>query len=109
MRAGNHKIEELDLFVWEGTADILERVMRCMGSLDVEVIRADDMTMPPERDASRATLAIISVSVIDKGSRMLHAWQAKSGMPVIWVGAVPRERVFSPRTALTIWWWRSPA
>jgi DNA-binding NtrC family response regulator len=95
MRAANRniqKIEELDIYVWEGTADIVERVMRCMASLDVEVIRADNMTPPPERDVSRATLAIISVSVIDGGSRVLHDWQARSGMPVIWVGAAPRER-----------------
>jgi DNA-binding NtrC family response regulator len=92
MRTANHKIEELDIYVWEGTADIVERVMRCMVSFDVKVIRADGMTTTPVRDASRATLAIISVSIIDRGSRALHDWQAGNGMPVIWVGAVPRER-----------------
>ncbi|HWX11456.1 MAG TPA: sigma 54-interacting transcriptional regulator, partial [Trinickia sp.] len=92
MSAANNKIEELDIYVWEGKADIVERVMRCMVSFDVEVIRADDMTTPPERGTSRATLAIISVSAIGGGSRALHDWQATSGMPVIWVGAVPRER-----------------
>lgn len=91
MRAAN-TIEELDIYVWEGKADIVERVIRCMASFDVEVVRADGMAMAPARGEARASLAIVSVSVIDGGSRVLHDWQATSGMPVIWVGAVPRER-----------------
>jgi DNA-binding NtrC family response regulator len=87
-----HTIEELDIYVWEGKADIVERVVRCMSSFDVDVIRADDMTTAPERHASRASLAVISVSVIDGGSGRLRDWQAHTGMPVIWVGALPRER-----------------
>ena len=87
-----HTFEDLDIYVWEGKADIVERVVRCMSSFDVEVIRADDMTNTPERSASRAALAVISVSVIDGGSGRLRDWQAHTGMPVIWVGALPRER-----------------
>jgi DNA-binding NtrC family response regulator len=87
-----HTIEDLDIYVWEGKADIVERVVRCMSSFDVEVIRADDMTNTPERSTSRAALAVISVSVIDGGSGRLRDWQAHTGMPVIWVGALPRER-----------------
>jgi hypothetical protein len=34
------KIDELDIYVWEGKADIVDRVARCMASFDVEVIRA---------------------------------------------------------------------
>ncbi|HTH75715.1 MAG TPA: sigma-54 dependent transcriptional regulator [Trinickia sp.] len=86
-----HTIEELDIYVWEGKADVVERVVRCMSSFDVDVIRADDMTNAPERSASRASLAVISVSVIDGGAK-LRDWQAHTGMPVIWVGALPRER-----------------
>jgi DNA-binding NtrC family response regulator len=92
MRAANHHIEELDIHVWEGKTDIVDRIVRCMASFDVEVIRADGMMRHPERGASRAAVAVISVSVIDGGSRALADWQATSGMPVIWVGAVPRER-----------------
>jgi DNA-binding NtrC family response regulator len=87
-----HTIEELDIYVWEGKADIVERVVRCMSSFDVDVIRADDMTNAPERSASRASLAVISVSVIDGSSGRLRDWQAHTGMPVVWVGALPRER-----------------
>ena len=84
-------IEELDLYVWEGKADIVERVARCMASLDVEVIRADDTAVSPQRIAVRASIAIVSVSVIDTGALVLRDWQATHGMPVIWVGAAPRD------------------
>jgi DNA-binding NtrC family response regulator len=91
MRTG-HTIEELDIYVWEGKADIVERVVRCMSSFDVDIIRADDMTNAPERNPSRASLAVISVSVIGGSGARLRDWQAHTGMPVIWVGALPRER-----------------
>ena len=91
MRAAN-TIEELDIYVWEGKADVVERVVRCMASFDVEVIRADGVAMTPTRGDARASLAIVSVSVIDGDARVLNDWQATNGMPVIWVGAVPRER-----------------
>ncbi|PMS18315.1 sigma-54-dependent Fis family transcriptional regulator [Trinickia dabaoshanensis] len=91
MKTG-HTIEELDIYVWEGKADIVERVVRCMSSFDVDVIRADDMTNAPERSVSRASLAVISVSVIGASGAKLRDWQAHTGMPVIWVGALPRER-----------------
>ncbi|MCG5073927.1 sigma 54-interacting transcriptional regulator [Paraburkholderia tagetis] len=84
-------IEELDLYVWEGKADIVERVARCMASLDVEVTRADDTAVSPQRIAARASIAIVSVSVIDTGALVLRDWQATHGMPVIWVGAAPRD------------------
>lgn len=72
-------IEELDLYVWEGKADIVERVARCMASLDVEVLRADDTAISPQRIAARASIAIVSVSVIDTGALVLRDWQAKVG------------------------------
>ncbi|WP_322009455.1 sigma-54 dependent transcriptional regulator [Paraburkholderia sp. J12] len=84
-------IEELDLYVWEGKADIVERVARCMASLDVDVIRADDVTLSAQRLAARASIAVVSVSVIDTGALVLRDWQATHGMPVIWVGAAPRD------------------
>ena len=84
------KIEELDLYVWEGKADVVERVARCMASFDVDVIRADDIAISPERTATRPSLAIISVSAIDSGALALRDWRAL-GMPVVWVGAAPRD------------------
>jgi DNA-binding NtrC family response regulator len=84
-------IEDLDLYVWEGKADIVERVARCMASLEVDVIRADDTAVSPQRIAARASIAVVSVSVIDTGALVLRDWQATYGMPVIWVGAAPRD------------------
>ncbi|MDD1789381.1 sigma 54-interacting transcriptional regulator [Burkholderia gladioli] len=80
-------IEGLDLYVWEGKADIVDRVARCMASFDVEVIRADNVVLSAERAAARASLAIISVSMIESGAAFLSEWQANIGMPVVWVGA----------------------
>jgi DNA-binding NtrC family response regulator len=84
-------IEELDLYVWEGKADIVERVARCMASLDVDVVRADDTAVSAQRLAARASIAVVSVSAIDTGALALRDWQATHGMPVIWVGAAPRD------------------
>ena len=85
------KIEELDIYVWEGKADIVDRVARCMASFDVEVIRADGTALSAERVATRPSLAIISVSAIDSGALIPTDWQAAHGIPVVWVGAAPRE------------------
>ncbi|CAB3758345.1 sigma 54-interacting transcriptional regulator [Paraburkholderia solisilvae] len=85
------KIDEVDLYVWEGKADIIDRVARCMASFDVEVIRADGTALSPERLATRPSLAIISVSAIDAGAMLPTDWQSAHGIPVIWVGAAPRE------------------
>ena len=85
--------DELDLFVWEGKADILDRIARCMASFDVEVIRADGMP-PPQQErgtAIRPSVAIISVTVIDGGG-LAHATELLQGMPVIWVAAASRDR-----------------
>ncbi|WP_017758405.1 sigma 54-interacting transcriptional regulator [Pseudacidovorax intermedius] len=85
--------DELDLYVWEGKADILDRVARCMSSFDVEVIRADDrfMSLPEREQPLRPSLAVMSVTAIDGGG-LPHATELLQGMPVIWVGASTRER-----------------
>ncbi|MFM0610282.1 sigma-54 dependent transcriptional regulator [Paraburkholderia sediminicola] len=81
--------EEVDLYVWEGDADIANRVERCMACFDVEVIRADDFVITRGQSLMRQSLAILNVSLIDSadGGSGLQAAQA---MPVIWVGTVPR-------------------
>ncbi|HTJ93904.1 MAG TPA: sigma-54 dependent transcriptional regulator [Pararobbsia sp.] len=84
------KIDELDIYVWEGKTDIVERVARCMASFEVEVIRADGIPISAERVASRPSLALMSVSVIDSGSLSARDWETAHGMPVVWVGAAAR-------------------
>ncbi|CAN5323854.1 sigma-54 dependent transcriptional regulator [soil metagenome] len=83
--------DELDLYVWEGKADILERIQRCMSSFDVDVIRADGVPPEQDRTSARASLAVISVSVIESGASPVTTEQLQ-GMPVIWVAASSRER-----------------
>jgi DNA-binding NtrC family response regulator len=84
------KVDELDIYVWEGKADIVERVARCMASFEVEVIRADGMEVSAERIQSRPSLALMSVTVIDGGTLSARAWESTHGMPVVWVGASAR-------------------
>jgi hypothetical protein len=56
------KIEELDVYVWEGKADIVDRVARCMASFDVEVIRADDIATDNTVSSTRVADARITYS-----------------------------------------------
>lgn len=90
MRTPFH-FDELDLYVWEGKADVLDRIARCMASFDVEVIRADGIPQPQERLKGRMGVAIISVTVIDGGGLSM-ASEVLQGMPVIWVAAANRDR-----------------
>src|SRR5580692_3581051 len=85
------KIDELDIYIWEGKSDIVERVARCMASFEVEVIRADGMSISAEHIASRPSIALMSVSVIDSGALSARDWETAHGMPVIWVGAAARS------------------
>jgi DNA-binding NtrC family response regulator len=86
------KIDDLDIYVWEGKADIVERVVRCMSGFEVDVIRADGMSIAADSSSQRPSIAIVSVSVIDTGAFALRDWEEHRSMPVIWVGAAPRER-----------------
>jgi DNA-binding NtrC family response regulator len=88
----NTKIDGIDIYVWEGRADIVERVVRAMSGHEVDVIRADGTSINSTREGDRPSMAIISVSVIDTGAFALRDWEARHSMPVVWVGAAPRER-----------------
>ena len=48
------KIDDLEIYVWEGKADIVEQVVHCMSSFEVDVIRADGMSIAAGHDAQRA-------------------------------------------------------
>lgn len=91
--------DDLDVYVWEGKSDIAERVARGLASFDADVIRADSISVSSETLQARTSIAIISVTVIDKPSFNARAWQAGHGMPVIWVAAESRgtdPRVYPP-------------
>lgn len=82
---------DLVVYVWEGQADIAERVERCMLSMDVEVIRADGLNLPPASTAASNAVAVVSVSVLE-GARFTrqNIEGTFGGMPVLWVSANQR-------------------
>ncbi|KAF1041943.1 MAG: DNA-binding transcriptional activator HyfR [Xylophilus sp.] len=86
------QFDELDIYVWEGKADIHERVARCMASFDAEVIRADGASNIAARAPSRIAVAVISVSVIDSAAGLGPPTESLQGMPVVWVASASRER-----------------
>lgn len=92
MRSPPH-IEELDLYVWEGKADIADRVARCMANFEVEVIRADG-PLPPGVGASRAAIAVISVSAMQSPAFAV-ANESLQGIPIIWVTGTSRDSASS--------------
>lgn len=83
--------DDLDIYVWEGKSDIAERVARGLSSFDVDVIRADAISVSSDMLQARTSIAIISVTVIDRPSFNARDWQAGHGMPVIWVAAEARS------------------
>ena len=82
---------DLVIYVWEGQADIAERVERCMLNMDVEVIRADGLNLPPASAATSNSIAVVSVSVLE-GARFTrqNIEGTFGGMPVLWVSANAR-------------------
>ena len=85
-------LDELEIYVWEGSADIAERVERCMASLDVQVMRADGVVFSAVQDISNTAIAVISVSVLEGAQLTQQSIEGSYGMPVIWVAASGRER-----------------
>jgi DNA-binding NtrC family response regulator len=91
--------DDLDVYVWEGRSDIAERVARGLASFDADVIRADSILVSSDTLQARTSIAIISVTVIEKTNFNARDWQAGHGMPVIWVAAEARgadPRVYPP-------------
>ncbi|MEG1202298.1 MAG: sigma-54 factor interaction domain-containing protein, partial [Comamonas sp.] len=79
---------DLVIYVWEGQADIAERVERCMLNMDVQVQRADGLTVLPSATDAGNAIAVVSVSVLE-GARFTRQGIEGSfgGMPVLWVSS----------------------
>ena len=79
---------DLVVYVWEGQADIADRVERCMLSMDVAVVRADGLNPPPASALSQHAISIVSVTVLE-GARFSrnHVEGTFGGMPVLWVSS----------------------
>jgi transcriptional regulator with GAF, ATPase, and Fis domain len=98
--------DNIDLYVWEGNADIALRAERGLEGYDVNVIRANaGMTFPPVRDPLRIAVALVSVSVMGDTRLSGVDWLAAEGIPVIWVAAMEREhdsRYYPPAYSYTL-------
>lgn len=91
--------ENIDIYVWEGKSDIIERISRCLISSEIDVIRADEMDLALDQVTRPRSIAIISVTVIESAGFRPQDWQKSHGMPVIWVAEAPRaydSRVYPP-------------
>jgi DNA-binding NtrC family response regulator len=91
--------EHIDVHVWEGKSDIFDRIARCLASFEIDVIRADHLDLTQGQVSLTPSLAIISVTAIDRSGFNVTEWQKMHGMPVIWVAEAPRAydaRVYPP-------------
>ncbi|RMX06321.1 sigma-54-dependent Fis family transcriptional regulator [Corticibacter populi] len=84
-------LDELVIYVWEGQADIAERVERCVLNLGVDVIRADSLNLPADSSELGNAIAVVSVSVLEGARFTRQGIEGTFGMPVLWVSANQRE------------------
>ncbi|MDH5857988.1 sigma-54-dependent Fis family transcriptional regulator [Lampropedia aestuarii] len=84
-------LDELVIFVWEGQADIADRIDRCVMNLGVDVIRADGLNLSAETGEFGNAIAIISVTVLEGARFTRQGIEGKFGMPVLWVSAKQRD------------------
>ncbi len=88
---------DLIIYVWEGQADIAERVERCMFGMDVGVVRADGLGLQPGASDGNGGLAVavVSVTVLESARFTRQSVEGSfGGMPVLWVSA--QGRIASP-------------
>ncbi|KCB29963.1 sigma-54 interaction domain protein, partial [Bordetella hinzii CA90 BAL1384] len=96
----------LDVYVWEGSSDIALRTERALAGYDATVIHADASatSLPPDRDATRLAVAVVSVTIMGDG-RFSSDWLATQGIPVIWVAGEERShdrRFYPPEYSYTL-------
>ena len=84
-------LDELVIYVWEGQADIAERVERCVLNLGVDVVRADGLSLKSDSDELENAIAVVSVSVLEGARFTRQGVEGTFGMPVLWVSASQRE------------------
>ena len=84
-------MDALEIYVWEGSADIAVCVKRCMASLDVQVTRADGVVFSAVRNICKSAIAVIGVSPLEGVQLTRQSIEGSYGMPVIWVAASGRE------------------
>ncbi|MPM64279.1 Anaerobic nitric oxide reductase transcription regulator NorR [bioreactor metagenome] len=82
---------DLVIYVWEGQADIAERVESCVQNMDVEVIRADGLSVPEFDLSSSNAVAVVSVTMLEGARFTRQSIEGTfGGMPVLWVSSNQR-------------------
>lgn len=99
-------LDDIVVFVWEGSADIGLRIQQCLANTDITVVRVDPtMIEPPVRQAGQRAVAVLSVSVIGDINFTGQAWLRTEAVPVIWVAVEERgadSRFYPPAYANTL-------
>ncbi len=98
--------EDIDLYIWEGKSDIALRIDHALAGTDIAVIRTDaSMSFPPQRDATRVAIAVVSLTVMSDARFMGQDWLKSYAVPVIWVASEERghdSRFFPPAYSYTL-------
>ncbi len=89
---GADQFGELDIYVLGGDVDLADRVARYLNGVDINIIPTDELVIPAAANPSRASLAVISTTVIDGSAAAIGECQRAISMPLIWIGEVPQGR-----------------
>ncbi|CAM5207812.1 Two-component system C4-dicarboxylate transport response regulator DctD OS=Castellaniella defragrans OX=75697 GN=HNR28_001904 PE=4 SV=1 [Castellaniella defragrans] len=99
-------LDDIVVFVWEGSADIGLRIQQCLANTDITVVRVDPASpVPPARQVGQRAVAVLSVSVIGDVHFTGQEWLRTEAVPVIWVAAEGRgwdSRFYPPAYAHTL-------
>lgn len=88
-----HPLDSLDVYVWEASSAIAQRVESLLAGTEAVVVRADGLTEAPATAVSRSAVAVVSVTAVNgqHGRPHAHEWLTGRGLPLIWVAAHARE------------------
>ncbi|MBU4612145.1 sigma-54-dependent Fis family transcriptional regulator [Achromobacter sp. GG226] len=88
-----HPLDSLDIYVWEASSAIAQRVESLLAGTEAVVVRADGLTEAPATAVSRSAVAVVSVTAVNgqHGRPHAHEWLTGRGLPLIWVAAHARE------------------
>ncbi len=86
-------LDSLDIYVWEASSVIAQRIESLLAGTDATVIRADALTQAPPVQDGRPAVAVVSVTAVNgqHGRAQAHEWLTGRGLPLIWVAAHARE------------------
>ncbi|CAM3715642.1 DNA-binding NtrC family response regulator [Kerstersia gyiorum] len=86
------ELPEFELYVWEGSADIVARIERVFADLPATIIPAEQPGVNLARDELRPAVALVSVSVMANHRFQALEWLSAQAIPVIWIAATTSYR-----------------